>query len=67
MIPFCIDPTAAIDEGQMSRISRTIFFNLILAKIIPAQPQKNCGDVATTTSGFFTKIPRMVDAIAKLM
>ncbi len=49
--PFFIAPTAAIDSGQMSRISRTNRTRFSQWYQTPAQPQKNCGEVDTTTSG----------------
>ena len=45
-----IAPTVTIDSGQTSRISRTNGQRRIQRQRTPAQPQKNCGDVATTTS-----------------
>ncbi len=49
---FLIAPTVRIDSGQMSRISRTNGQRRSRRRTTPAQPQKNCGDVATTTSTF---------------
>ena len=48
---FRIAPTAQIDSGQISRISRTSGIRFSRETSTPAHPQKNCGDVATTTSG----------------
>ena len=48
---FFMAPTVTIDSGQMSRISRMNGKRLSRLTITPAQPQKNCGEVAMTTSG----------------
>jgi len=44
-------PTAIIDSGQISLISSRRGTFLTLPVIIPAQPQKNCGEVAIMMSG----------------
>ena len=46
-----VAPTAAIDSGQMSRISSRKGTRCSREAMTPAQPQKNWGEVAMITSG----------------
>ena len=48
-------PTTTMESGQMSRISSRNGTRRSRLAIKPAQPQKNCGDVAIMTSGFFSR------------
>ena len=48
-------PTAVMDSGHRSRISSTNGTRCTQCAGTPAQPAKNCGEVAMTTSGRRTK------------
>ena len=52
MRPSLSAPTAVMESGQMSRISSTNGAPWARATGQPAQPAKNCGLVAMTTSAF---------------
>ena len=60
-----IAPTAAIDSGQRSRTSSTKGTRRARLTKTPAQPQKNCGEVAITRSGRRTASPASVAVAQK--
>ncbi len=62
MVGFPRAPTAAIDDGQRSRISRIRGTRRNRLTQTPAQPQKNCGEVAMAMSGLSTlQLARMAE------